>query len=118
LIIPPLNLELFEHPTTNSMCRMKYSNYSKLDNNGLCAPGTRMFGDNMLIGKPMLTNTMMNTPCRYTKRNCSMSMKANENGIVDNVLISMTKEGYCLPQRETRVFFLMSLILLIPGGVE
>jgi DNA-directed RNA polymerase II subunit RPB2 len=97
---------------------MKYSNYSKLEENGLCTPGTCIFGDDVLVGKPTPTDTMMNTPCWYTKWDCSTSIKANKNIIVDNVLISMTKEGYRLLQRETRVFFLMSLILLIHGGVE
>ena len=89
-----LNSELFERPTTESTRGMKYGDYSKLDDDGLCAPGTRVSGDDVLIGKTTPTDTMMNTPSRYTKRDCSTSMKANENGIVDNVLISTTKEGY------------------------
>ncbi len=89
-----LNSELFERPTTDSTRGMKYGDYSKLDEDGLCAPGTRVSGDDVLIGKTTPTDTMMNTPSRYTKRDCSTSMKANENGIVDNVLISTTKEGY------------------------
>ena len=89
-----LNSELFERPTTESTRGMKYGDYSKLDEDGLCAPGTRVSGDDVLIGKTTPTDTMMNTPSRYTKRDCSTSMKANESGIVDNVLISTTKEGY------------------------
>jgi DNA-directed RNA polymerase II subunit RPB2 len=92
--IGALNSELFERPTTESTRGMKYGDYSKLDDDGLCAPGTRVSGDDVLIGKTTPTDTMMNTPSRYTKRDCSTSMKANENGIVDNVLISTTKEGY------------------------
>ena len=89
-----LNSELFERPTTESTRGMKFGDYSKLDDDGLCAPGTRVSGDDVLIGKTTPTDMMMNTPSRYTKRDCSTSMKANENGIVDNVLISTTKEGY------------------------
>lgn len=89
-----LNSELFERPTMDSTRGMKYGDYSKLDDDGLVAPGTRVSGDDVLIGKTTPTDTMANTPSRYTKRDCSTSMKANENGIVDNVLISTTKEGY------------------------
>ncbi|KAL7443359.1 hypothetical protein ACHAXH_009174 [Discostella pseudostelligera] len=89
-----LNSELFERPTMDSTRGMKFGDYSKLDDDGLCAPGTRVSGDDVLIGKTTPTEIMSNTPSRYTKRDCSTSMKANENGIVDNVLISTTKEGY------------------------
>eukprot|EP00578_Thalassiosira_sp_NH16_P022706 CAMPEP_0181097394 /NCGR_PEP_ID=MMETSP1071-20121207/11545_1 /TAXON_ID=35127 /ORGANISM="Thalassiosira sp., Strain NH16" /LENGTH=1235 /DNA_ID=CAMNT_0023179871 /DNA_START=98 /DNA_END=3805 /DNA_ORIENTATION=- len=89
-----LNSELFERPTMDTCRGMKYGDYSKLDDDGLAAPGTRVSGDDVLIGKTTPTDSMANTPSRYTKRDCSTSMKANESGIVDNVLISTTKEGY------------------------
>lgn len=89
-----LNSEFFERPTMESTRGMKYGDYSKLDEDGLVAPGTRVSGDDVLIGKTAPVDAMTNTPSRYTKRDCSTSMKANENGIVDNVLISTTKEGY------------------------
>lgn len=89
-----LNSEFFERPTMESTRGMKYGDYSKLDDDGLVAPGTRVSGDDVLIGKTAPVDAMTNTPSRYTKRDCSTSMKANENGIVDNVLISTTKEGY------------------------
>ena len=61
------------------------------------APGTRVSGSDVLIGKTAPLDGVGgpgSAPSRYTKRDCSTSMKANENGIVDNVLISTTKEGY------------------------
>ena len=93
-ILGALNSELFERPTMDSTRGMKYGDYNKLDEDGLVAPGTRVSGDDVLIGKTTPADQMANTPSRYTKRDCSTSMKANESGIVDNVLISTTKEGY------------------------
>lgn len=89
-----LNSEFFEKPTFDNCKGMKHGDYSKLDDDGLAAPGTRVSGDDVLIGKTAPMDAISNTPSRYTKRDCSTSMKANENGIVDNVLISTTKEGY------------------------
>lgn len=93
-ILGALNSELFERPTMDSTRGMKYGDYNKLDEDGLVAPGTRVSGDDVLIGKTTPADQMANTPSRYTKRDCSTSMKANERCIIDNVLISTTKEGY------------------------
>jgi len=89
-----LNSEIFEKPTQDKTRGMKHGEYGKLDEDGLVAPGTRVSGDDVLIGKTAPLDSTSNMPSRYTKRDCSTSMKANENGIVDNVLISTTKEGY------------------------
>lgn len=90
-----LTSELFEKPSQDSTRGMKHGEYGKLDDDGLCSPGTRVSGDDVLIGKTApIDGSASNMPSKYTKRDCSTSMKANENGIVDNVLISTTKEGY------------------------
>lgn len=89
-----LNSEIFEKPSQDKTRGMKHGEYGKLDDDGLVAPGTRVSGDDVLIGKTAPLDSSANMPSRYTKRDCSTSMKANENGIVDNVLISTTKEGY------------------------
>jgi DNA-directed RNA polymerase II subunit RPB2 len=89
-----LNSEFFERPAFDNCKGMKTGDYGKLDDDGLVSPGTRVSGDDVLIGKTAPMDAIANTPSRYTKRDCSTSMKANENGIVDNVLISTTKEGY------------------------
>lgn len=89
-----LTSELFEKPTMDSTRGMKHGEYGKLDEDGLVAPGTRVSGDDVLIGKTAPLDMTTGIPSKYSKRDCSTSMKANENGIVDNVLISTTKEGY------------------------
>ena len=89
-----MNSEVFEKPTADSTRGMKHGEYGKLDDDGLVAPGTRVSGADVLIGKTAPVDQQPNMPTRYTKRDCSTSMKANENGIVDNVMVSTTKEGY------------------------
>jgi DNA-directed RNA polymerase II subunit RPB2 len=89
-----LTSEHFEKPSLDNTRGMKRGEYGKLDEDGLVAPGTRVSGDDVLIGKTAPLDSTTGMPSRYTKRDCSTSMKANENGIVDNVLISTTKEGY------------------------
>ena len=92
--IGALTSESFEKPTFDSCRGMKHGEYGKLDDDGLVQPGTRVSGDDILIGKTAPLDASAGMPSRYTKRDCSTSMKANESGIVDNVLISTTKEGY------------------------
>jgi DNA-directed RNA polymerase II subunit RPB2 len=89
-----LTSEIFEKPSMDNTRGMKHGEYGKLDEDGLAAPGTRVSGDDVLIGKTAPLDSTGGMPSRYTKRDCSTSMKANENGIVDNVMISTTKEGY------------------------
>ena len=92
--IGALTSESFEKPAFDNCRGMKHGEYGKLDEDGLVQPGTRVSGDDVLIGKTAPLDATAGMPSRYSKRDCSTSMKANENGIVDNVLISTTKEGY------------------------
>ena len=59
-------------------------------------PRNRVSGDDILIGKmaPMDVAPGMGGQSRFNKRDCSTAMKTNEHIVVDNVLVSMTKEGY------------------------
>eukprot|EP00594_Rhizosolenia_setigera_P020339 CAMPEP_0178963112 /NCGR_PEP_ID=MMETSP0789-20121207/14811_1 /TAXON_ID=3005 /ORGANISM="Rhizosolenia setigera, Strain CCMP 1694" /LENGTH=1245 /DNA_ID=CAMNT_0020647481 /DNA_START=60 /DNA_END=3797 /DNA_ORIENTATION=- len=89
-----LTSETFEKPQSDNCRGMKHGEYSKIDEDGLVEPGVRVSGDDILIGKTAPLDNTSGMPTRFTKRDCSTAMKANENGVVDNVLISTTKEGY------------------------
>jgi len=92
--IGSLTAEKFEKPLFDNCRGMKHGEYGKLDDDGLVQPGTRVSGDDILIGKTAPLDSTAGMATRFTKRDCSTSMKANENGIVDNVMVSTTKEGY------------------------
>jgi len=93
--IGSLTSETFEKPHIDSCRGMKHGEYGKLDEDGLVQPGTRVSGDDILIGKTApMDASPSGMPSRYTKRDCSTAMKATESGIVDNVMLSTTKEGY------------------------
>jgi len=98
--------ERFEKPTYESTKGMKHGDYTKLDDDGLVEPGTRVSGEDILIGKTAPVDQGLGQPSRFTKRDASTSMKATENGIVDQVLLSTTSEGFRFTKvrvRNTRI---------------
>ncbi|KAI5192005.1 DNA-directed RNA polymerase II subunit RPB2 [Nematocida sp. AWRm77] len=81
----PDEQECFIRPERRSVQRMKNLNYDKLDTDGLILPGTRVSGDDVLIGKVVSTPEGM--------RDASTSMRGTESGVVDRVILT-TKDGY------------------------
>jgi DNA-directed RNA polymerase II subunit RPB2 len=70
------------------------SGYEKLDWDGLVAPGTRVSGGDILIGKTVpIQMTDDQFQSKFKKRDKSMSMRAAENGIVDKVCLTITEDG-------------------------
>ncbi|KAI5170628.1 DNA-directed RNA polymerase II subunit RPB2 [Nematocida sp. LUAm3] len=81
----PEEKEFFIKPERRSVQRMKNANYEKLDADGLILPGTRVSGEDVLIGKI--------TTSQEGLRDASTVMRGTESGVVDRVILT-TKDGY------------------------
>ncbi|SPO28990.1 probable DNA-dependent RNA polymerase II RPB140 (RPB2) [Ustilago trichophora] len=92
-----MQLEEFEKPHRDTTIRMKHGTYDKIDADGLCAPGTRVSGDDVIIGKtaplPPDSEELGMRSKLHTKKDASISLKSTENGIIDQVLLTTNSNG-------------------------
>ncbi|WAQ83109.1 hypothetical protein PtA15_3A476 [Puccinia triticina] len=92
-----LQMEEFEKPTRDSTLRLKHGTYDKLDDDGIITPGTRVSGDDIIIGKtapiPKDSEELGQRMKTHTKRDVSMPLKSTENGIIDQVLVTTNQDG-------------------------
>ena len=88
--------EELERPDPECTLALRHGSYKKLDEDGLAIPGERVNGDDVLIGKttPLPPpEEDSGAPRRYTKKDCSLSMKSTEAGHVDQVLLTTNDQG-------------------------
>lgn len=89
--------ESFERPQREETMKMKTASaYDKLDDDGLICPATRCSGSDIIIGKtatlPMPDEEALSMQ-RHTKIDSSTSMRSNEDGYVDQVLVTTSEDG-------------------------
>ncbi|CAM9151953.1 unnamed protein product [Chrysoparadoxa australica] len=92
-----LSAESFERPTKDACAGFKHGSYNKLDDDGLIAPGTRVSGDDIIIGKTTPISQVGGVTIgvnRFGKKDSSTAMKSHESGIIDQVLLTTNAEGY------------------------
>ncbi|KAF2107630.1 hypothetical protein BDV96DRAFT_505850 [Lophiotrema nucula] len=99
-------LEQFEKPTRADTLRLKGGTYDKLDEDGVVAPGVRVSGDDIIIGKtapiPTDAKELGQKTALHTKRDVSTPLRSTENGIVDQVLFTTNTEGLRFVKVRTR----------------
>ncbi|PWN45672.1 beta and beta-prime subunits of DNA dependent RNA-polymerase [Ceraceosorus guamensis] len=92
-----VEMETFEKPTRETTIRLKHGTYDKIDADGLCAPGTRVSGEDIIIGKttplPGDSEELGLRSKLHTKRDVSVPLKSTESGIIDQVLVTTNQEG-------------------------
>jgi len=73
---------------------MRVGCYEKLDIDGFVKPGTRVSGEDVLIGKVVKMRGSDNIDFgRKTHKDASTSMRRTETGRVDSVMITNNAEG-------------------------
>lgn len=92
-------VETFEKPYRHNTVHLKHGTYDKLDDDGLVAPGVRVSGEDIIIGKtaPISQNadgreTGMSAN-QHQKRDASTPLRSTENGIVDSVLVTVNQDN-------------------------
>eukprot|EP01133_Synstelium_polycarpum_P003771 gene3771-4348_t len=89
--------ETFEKPDRDTCLGMRHGSYEKIDDDGLVAPGVRVTGDDIIIGKttplPPQDDDLGPKTRRQSKRDSSTAMRSTENGIVDCVVLTTSGDG-------------------------
>ncbi|KAH0251143.1 putative DNA-directed RNA polymerase II subunit RPB2, partial [Aureobasidium melanogenum] len=99
-------VEQFEKPTRGDTMRMKHGTYDKLDDDGIIAPGTRVSGEDIIIGKtaPMAPDAeeLGQRTKFHVKRDVSTPLRSTESGLIDQVLLTTNVEGLKFVKVRTR----------------
>ncbi|KAF3794981.1 DNA-directed RNA polymerase II subunit [Nymphaea thermarum] len=87
--------EDFGRPNRENTMGMRHGSYDKLDDDGLAPPGTRVSGEDVIIGKtsPISQDDSQGQASRYTRRDHSTSLRHSESGMVDQVLLTTNADG-------------------------
>ncbi len=87
--------EKFCKPDKKNCIGMKHGSYHNLDENGIIKLGTYVKGNDIIIGKitPVITQPFNNKK-KFLYKDTSISLRSNEEGIVDSIVLTTNQDGY------------------------
>ena len=86
--------EVIEVPDRATTVAMRHGTYDKLDADGIAPPGTRVSGEDVVIGKTVpLPEEAPGVAQRFTKRDVSVCLRNSESGVVDAVAVTTGADG-------------------------
>ncbi|TPX18314.1 DNA-directed RNA polymerase II subunit RPB2 [Thyridium curvatum] len=90
-------VEKFEKPFRSDTLRLKHGTYDKLDEDGIIAPGVRVSGEDIIIGKTSPINPdnqeLGQRTQAHVKRDASTPLRSTESGIIDSVVMTTNQDG-------------------------
>lgn len=90
-------MEQFEVPDKSETKGIQHGNYGKLDSDGIICPGSRVVENDIIIGKttPLAANRQeLDGLKKFKKRDISTSIRQNEVGVVDKVILTTNSDGH------------------------
>jgi DNA-directed RNA polymerase beta subunit len=90
-------MEQFEIPNRGDTKGIQHGNYGKLGIDGVIEPGSRVIENDIIIGKttPIATSKQeISQMKKFKKRDVSTSMRQNEAGVIDKVLVTTNSDGF------------------------
>lgn len=91
-------MEQFEIPNRNETKGIQHGNYGKLATDGIIEPDSRVIENDIIIGKttPIATNKNQKVmqSKEFKKRDISSSIRQNETGVIDKVLVTTNADGF------------------------
>lgn len=96
--------EKFCNPSKiDGISSIKYGNYDKLTSNGTIPINTKVNSDDIIIGKvsPVSSNTTRQMK-QIIYKDSSTSLRSNEEGVIDKVVITHNQDGYKLVKVRVR----------------
>ena len=100
-----LKNEQFEVPDRKQVSKYRMGNYGKLDCEGLIPPGTKVRGDDIIIGKTgLIQYDEDDEKAEIIKRKTDLSeaIRPSEEGTIESVMLTTNRSGYTIAKVKCR----------------
>jgi len=92
-------IDVFCRPQDHQTRGIRRGDYTKLDFDGLAEPGSRVLGDDIIIGRTTTLSAEEQEGAergvpKFDRKDSSIAVRTAELGVVDNVMMALNKDGF------------------------